>query len=343
MKKTLVLLLAFTLLLSAHAPASAVHLDSVRTYDGRFTDLNPGAWYYDDTVACYELNLLDGRSGSIFDPYSDIRLCEAIKFAAVLRRTYLGGSDFRPSTPWYSVYVDYALSCGILDEMPADLNAKATRLQFAELISRALPSTEYEAVNLVEDGAIPDAAQNEAVYMLYRAGVLTGGEDGSFRPNDSITRCEAASTLARAAQSERRKRFTLTRYSGTVEVDTAALAAEAFSLTNELRASLGLSALESDPELAESARIRAGELAEKYSHTRPGGGSCFTALDECGAVYTSAGENIAAGFISAGELVDAWAASPGHFANICGDFDRLAVACAVSDDGMIYWVQIFAK
>jgi len=156
-------------------------------------------------------------------------------------------------------------------------------------------------------------------------------------------RSEAAAILARAARSDLRERFTLTLYNGTVTVDTDALASEVFALTNELRKENGLAPLTRDDALDRAAALRAAELAEKYSHTRPNGKSCFSAFDECKVDYTVAGENIAAGYITAADVCNAWAESEGHFENICGDYERLAISCFVDDAGMIYWVQLFAK
>ena len=46
---------------------------------------------------------------------------------------------------------------------------------------------------------------------LYRAGVLTGSDDaGSFRPNTTIRRSEAAAIVTRMADPDLREQFTLT-------------------------------------------------------------------------------------------------------------------------------------
>lgn len=342
MKKILALLLALSL---TSAPcAFAISLPAVVEYDGRFDDVAEDAWYYNYVSACFSMGLIAGRSDDRFAPSENITTAEAVKLACELRRAYLQGSEFRSSDPWYRVYFDYALSCGILESEPDAPNEHITRLGFAKLIAAALPESEYPEINLVEDGAIGGLGEDgeEAVYMLYRAGVLTGGENGEFRENDLITRAEAAAVLSRAAEQLFRERFSLTFYTGEVEVDAAAEAQKVFELTNALRAANGLSALGRDEALDEAASLRARELAESYSHTRPDGSSCFTMLDYCGVEYMSAGENIACGFISAQDVFDAWVASPGHAANISGDFDRLGVGCYL-EDGVVYWVQLFVR
>ena len=92
---------------------------------------------------------------------------------------------------------------------------------------------------------------------------------------------------------------------------------QVLALCNEQRANNGLEALKTRQDLWEQvAQVRAEELTEVFSHTRPNGTRCFTAYDEAGIEYGSAGENIAAGHSGAVSVVDAWMNSSGHRANI---------------------------
>ena len=43
--------------------------------------------------------------------------------------------------------------------------------------------------------------------------------------------------------------------------------------------------------MQKAADTRAKEIAQSYSHTRPNGDSCFTAIQELGVSYNTAGEN----------------------------------------------------
>ena len=66
-----------------------------------------------------------------------------------------------------------------------------------------------EEVNRIEAGTIPDVAEDSAVYLLYRAGVLRGDEDGSFYPDTQIRRCEVAAIVTRMVVPALRVRFAL--------------------------------------------------------------------------------------------------------------------------------------
>lgn len=112
---------------------------------------------------------------------------------------------------------------------------------------------------------------------------------------------------------------------------------EVLRLVNVERAKEGLSPLEYYFPGQAAADIRAKEIDTKFDHERPDGTMCFTALNEQGITYYHAGENIAYGFSTPQEVVNAWMNSPGHRANILsGDFNYIIVG--VYKTG---WVQLF--
>lgn len=90
--------------------------------------------------------------------------------------------------------------------------------------------------------------------------------------------------------------------------------------------------------------VRAREIERSFSHTRPNGSSFYTALQEAGITYQSAGENIAYGQTSAQEVMNVWMNSSGHRANILsGNYTSIAVAHYRSAAGVDYWVQLFLR
>ena len=113
------------------------------------------------------------------------------------------------------------------------------------------------------------------------------------------------------------------------------------SLVNEERAAEGLSALTLSSGATSAAKVRAKELATLFSHTRPDGSACFTALDDAGVSYSYAGENIAAGYSSASSVMNGWMNSSGHKANILSEnYTQIGIACYY-DGSTYYWVQLF--
>lgn len=118
----------------------------------------------------------------------------------------------------------------------------------------------------------------------------------------------------------------------------------AVNLLNNLRESKGLTPLEWDSSstLQRAAELRAKEITEEFSHTRPDGSSCFTVLKEFGLVYSMCGENIAMGtYMTPQKAMEMWTDSPSHYRNMVNsDFEEIGLACYSIGD-TVYWVQLF--
>lgn len=116
------------------------------------------------------------------------------------------------------------------------------------------------------------------------------------------------------------------------------------TLINRERTAEGLKPLVLDDRLCQAAQVRAEELVQSYSHTRPDGRSCFTAMTEAGVNYRFSGENIAAGQQSVVEVMTDWMNSPGHRANILNSsYGRVGIGFTYAGGNYrAYWTQMFA-
>lgn len=124
----------------------------------------------------------------------------------------------------------------------------------------------------------------------------------------------------------------------------SAYAQQVIELVNAERAREGLSPLVYDAVIEKAALVRAKEIQTSFSHTRPNGTSFTTAMQEAGAAYRTAGENIAWGQKSPQEVVKAWMNSPSHRANIMkAGYGRIGVGYLTNAQGTPYWVQLFAN
>lgn len=114
------------------------------------------------------------------------------------------------------------------------------------------------------------------------------------------------------------------------------------NLVNEERAKNGLSSVALDYSIEAAAMIRAREIQNSFSHTRPDGRSFSTALKEQGVSYIGSGENIAWGQNSPEEVMRGWMNSPGHRANILNSkFTKMGVGHFQNARGTNYWTQLF--
>ena len=162
-----------------------------------FTDIKTTDWFYDAVEFCYENGLMTGTSATTFSPENNLTVGQAITMAA---RAHAGGDDgFTQGTPWYDVYVDYALAHHIINAGDfTNYEALATRAEMAYIFANVL-SSDLEAT---EDLVPPDVAEGDKyadeIYFLYGLGVLMGNDDiGTFTPDTNITRAQAAAILLR--------------------------------------------------------------------------------------------------------------------------------------------------
>ena len=117
---------------------------------------------------------------------------------------------------------------------------------------------------------------------------------------------------------------------------------EVIRLTNIERKKAGKSSVQENAALDKGAAVRAKECAIKYGHHRPNGEICSTAYYESGA-GNILGENIAVGFLTPKGVVDGWVNSQGHYVTMIDSRATHMGAGCYKKDGVIYWVQIFAK
>lgn len=163
--------------------------------------------------------------------------------------------------------------------------------------------------------AVTDICDNgwyEVREMHYYGSEEVYGSHGYLAPGTLVTEEE----MLRLKAEEWRERDLQTAY-------------DVIDLVNELRVENGLNELEAHEILMDAGMVRAKELNESFSHTRPNGKSGLSAIDEAGGedVFGSCGENIYQGMsYTATAIFDAFYESEGHRENMLGaGFDCIGV------------------
>lgn len=114
-------------------------------------------------------------------------------------------------------------------------------------------------------------------------------------------------------------------------------AIDAFLMMNDIRKENGLKPLSWNDDLGSAAKTRAEEATVLWSHTRPDGRAWYTVNEAL--CY---GENLANGYTTAENAVNAWMASPEHKANILrSDFESANIQIVKNTNGTWYWAEEF--
>ena len=207
MKRFIAILLILPLLLasvSVFAIAAAIG----------FTDVAATSWYYKSVQYAADNGIASGRGNGIFDPEGTLSVAEAVKLVCgVYAQKNAAESPEQSDSLWYDAYFDYAIEHGIMAERPKNPDALINRAFFAQLIDAA--ASDLIVRNSIVDGDIRDVAvssdYSDAVYSLYRAGVLTGSDVyGRFYPERTLTRAEACEIIMRVLVLATRRSVNLT-------------------------------------------------------------------------------------------------------------------------------------
>lgn len=188
-----------------------------------------------------------------------------------------------------------------------------------------------QAVAVPQTATVPSHFETAWEQLLAQYGITKPGSSSNNNGNNSNNSENGSNNTGNGSGS-----------TGGTSTGTSSAAQAVLVEVNAARAKNGLSALTLDANMNRAAAVRAAEMAQSFSHTRPNGSRGLTALNEAGVSYRTAGENIASGQQSAQAVVSAWMNSSGHRANILSSsFGRMGVGQATIG-GRTYWVQLFA-
>ena len=170
-----------------------------------FSDVKPGDWFYDDVMAAASAGIVKGQGDGIFAPKASVTRRD---FAIMLCRVLGVDVEGTAVSPFVDVNEDdygivaiaYCAAHGIVngyENGEFQPNKTITRQEAAKMISAAMGVSKVSDELYTDDAKIADWA-SDYVYMAKAAGLMKGDTDGSFRPNDQITRAEAATIMMNA-------------------------------------------------------------------------------------------------------------------------------------------------
>ena len=207
-KKALSLILSAAMALSLTiVPVSAVNVSN-------FSDVSSDSWYYDSVSYVAEKDYMNGTSATTFEPNGNMTRA---MFATVISR--VAGAEVDNSAvseftdvesgKWYTGAIEWGVENDLLNGYGNGLfgtNNSITRQDICTLTQRFLNwyceqnnctlAVDPKVESFTDAASIADYAK-EAVEFCRDAGLLTGYEDGSFRPLGTATRAEIAAVIER--------------------------------------------------------------------------------------------------------------------------------------------------
>ena len=214
--------------LAASFAAAALSIPAAASA-ANYTDVPEGAWYEGYLDKLSDLGGINGYEDGTFRPDDTVTVAE---FSKALISLVDGEQPAEPDAPWYWGYRGYIENRGLGTGLIHEWNIPITRVCAAGLISNTLSiisgetlpipyDTSWETVTeaLKASGQITDFQRTKEPYWFitqrgelncYMTGIITGYEDGSFRPEGNMTRAEMCAVLVRALDKSEREPVDLT-------------------------------------------------------------------------------------------------------------------------------------
>ncbi len=182
-----------------------------------FSDIGNVQWAHKAIAALHNVKVINGKTETEFYPNDNITRAEftqiligTLKYAKRIEDTEAVCSfDDVADDAWYYNSVALAVKYGIVSGMSEKEfapDALISRQDMCVMIARACSAAEIElpkgASLVFNDNDNIASYALDAVTDMSRAGVVSGFEDGTFRPADNATRAQAAVIIYRMAGGE---------------------------------------------------------------------------------------------------------------------------------------------
>lgn len=360
-----------------------------------FSDVPQSHWAYSVIDEASDDGIMNGKAAGVFAPNATLTRAEYATMlynlapeSDVMKLVHGSTADNGlydvDGNAWYADTVSWAVARGVFKNNDGSFspNRTITREEMAVATYEFLHKycdgkfvLDSIYKGFTDDAAFSSSANRDKVYILVNNGIIAGKSDGSFDPQGSLTRAEAAAMAVRVADI----------VASEAPADTLEMSAEAalasgsaqitsdektfIDLLNNERASAGVHQLKVSPLLMEAAEIRAREVVEKcasinydefcsydssFFHARLDGSRAYTVLDDVMDNSTtllssriSYGENLARRRgtkpFSPQEGFNCLMTSQAHVDNMLDSmYDYVGVA-HYSDGQHAVWVQVFAR
>ncbi|MDN4492176.1 S-layer homology domain-containing protein [Ureibacillus aquaedulcis] len=346
-------ILSFTLIFMI---GHTVEASSVREY--LYSDVSPNHWAYESISTMKDLNIMPVKSYGKFNPNELVTRADAVQFifnALKLEKTTETGFLFKdiPNNATYKHALFTLTSLGIIENAEFfHPNDYLTRAQLCKIISLAFDiAIDQKNHTSFRDVTSSHWAKNY-IESLADIEIIKGTSKDTFSPNQKVTRAQMAAFLDRSmtfnnelASNEKIYDFLQKDYINTIDYHPD-WSSKVVKLVNLEREKQGLSPLQNDSKLAQLAIVKGNDMLKRkyFEHYSPFYGYAWDMAGLFDYSFTSIGENLARNATSPEAAIRAWLKSTSHKNTMLNkNYTNTGVACVESDDGQIYWVQLFSK
>ena len=174
--------------------------------NGVFSDVNGNHWAANYISVLEKEGIVSGYADGRFYPSNTVKREEFVKMVVLASGMYTAGQncnyDDVREEEWYFTYIASASQSGIVNGIGNGvfgIGNNITREDVSVIVNRILLSKNVTPANpgflkFTDNAQISDYAK-ESIKNLSALGILSGFEDGSFKPKANLTRAEAAKII----------------------------------------------------------------------------------------------------------------------------------------------------
>jgi hypothetical protein len=173
-----------------------------------YSDLRAGHWAYDAVTSVSGIGIVNGYPDGTFKPSGTVTYGEFIKMAFIAQ----GGEELAANGGgWALPYYEAASGAGLFASHEIAeylLSSPIPREYMALILSNILGDVEvaeYDAVREKINDIEWDAPHEYDIVKVAACGLITGYPDGTFRPEGTLTRAEAAAVIHRLIDADARR------------------------------------------------------------------------------------------------------------------------------------------
>lgn len=333
-------------------------VEASSAHDHLYSDVSSNHWAYESISTMKDLNIMTENSNGKFNPNGLVTRADAVQFifnALKLDNTTETQFLFKdiPENATYKHALYTLTSLGIIENTNQfNPNSSLTRAQLCKILGLAFDIV-IDQKNHTSFGDVPSNhwAKNY-IESLADIEIIKGTRKNIFSPNQKVTRAQMATFLDRSmtfqnelASNEVIYDFLQKDYINTIDHHPN-WSSKVIQLVNGEREKQGLSSLHYDHKLAQLAVVKGNDMLNRkyFEHYSPFYGYAWDMAGIFDYSFTSIGENLARNSTSPEAVVQAWLKSTSHKTNMMNkNYTNTGVACVTSNNGDIYWVQLFSK
>ena len=176
-------------------------------YAVEFSDLNSSHWAYEYITTLANDGVINGYTDGTYRPSGTVKRSEFIKLviSSCMPKSANINDVFTSMNHWAAGYVKVAETYGVITQGSVtieNIDQPITRLEMVKIISNADIKMKGNAQQFDKSTNFIDIASLQLAdeFLLRHAvnrGLITGYKDGTFKPDKTMTRAEAATMIYR--------------------------------------------------------------------------------------------------------------------------------------------------